>query len=76
MGGWGVASAAPGVLSGVVQPRLRDFTVNSGAMCHCLDAVWTLSGRCLDAVWTLSGQAQGCLDMCGSSTNQVDSLLP
>jgi len=52
VGGWGVASAAPGVLSGVVQPRLRDFTVNSGAMCHCLDAVWTLSGRCLDAVWT------------------------
>ena len=40
-------------------------------MCHCLDAVWTLSGRCLDAVWTLSGQAQDCLDRCGSSTNQV-----
>merc|ERR1712185_264902 len=43
------------VLSGVVQPRLRDFTVKSGAMCHCLDAVWTLSGRCLDTVWTGSG---------------------
>ena len=38
---------------------------------RCLDAVWTLSGRCLDAVWTLSGQAQDCLDICGSSTNQV-----
>ena len=60
VGGWGVSglgSARDAVR--VVQPRLRDFTVKSGAMCHCLDAVWTLSGRCLDAVWTLSGR---CLD--------------
>ena len=71
-----MASAAPGVLSGVVRPRLGDFTVKSGAMCRCLDAVWTLSGRCLDALWTLSGQAQDCLDICGSSTNQVARSLP